>query len=100
MAKEREKIYFVYEGTDKRGSKVKGEVEGFNADLVKATLRKQGITPSKVKKKSKPLLGGGAAKVSPADIAVFSRQMSTMMNAGYSLLILLAEAMRNQPCKT
>ena len=84
MAKEREKIYFVYEGTDKRGSKVKGEVEGFNADLVKAALRKQGISVKKIRKKPKSL--GGQKKVTPSDIAVFSRQMSTMMNAGVPMV--------------
>lgn len=84
MAKQREKIYFTYEGRDKRGGKVKGEVEGFNIDLVKATLRKQGITPTKVKKKGKSL--GGAKKITPADIAIFSRQMSTMMNAGVPMV--------------
>lgn len=85
-AKMQDKLYFLYEGTDKRGNKVKGEVEGFNADLVKAGLRKQGITVTKVRKKSKSLLGGGAKKITPSDIAVFSRQMSTMMNAGVPMV--------------
>lgn len=85
-AKIQDKLYFLYEGTDKRGNKVKGEVEGFNADLVKAGLRKQGVTVTKVRKKPKPLLGDGAKKVTASDIAVFSRQMSTMMNAGVPMV--------------
>ena len=49
---------FVWEGKDKRGQKVKGEVGGQNVSLVKASLRRQGINPTKVRKKAKPLFGG------------------------------------------
>ncbi len=82
--KERKKLYFTYEGTDKRGAKIKGEVEGYNVDLVKAGLRKQGITPTKVRQKRMSSVKKG--KVTPADISVFSRQMSTMMNAGVPMV--------------
>lgn len=83
----REKIYFLYEGTDKRGSRIKGEMEGFNTELVKAALRKQGITPLRVKKKPKPLFGGSGGKsIIPKDIAVFARQLATMMSAGVPLV--------------
>ncbi len=50
---------FVWEGTDKKGTKVKGELSSQNPTLVKAQLRKQGITPVKVRKKGISLLGRG-----------------------------------------
>jgi type IV pilus assembly protein PilC len=82
----REKIYFLYEGTDRKGTRVKGEMEGFNAELVKAALRKQGINPSLVKKKGKPLFGGGGKKITAKDIAIFARQMAVMMSSGVPLV--------------
>lgn len=82
----REKIYFQYEGMDRKGARVKGEMEGFNVELVKAALRKQGINPLVVKKKSKPLLGGGGKKIVTKDIAIFARQMATMMSSGVPLV--------------
>lgn len=50
---------FIWEGTDKKGSKVKGELTGQNPMLVKAQLRKQGINPLKVRKKGITLFGAG-----------------------------------------
>ena len=79
------KIQFVWEGVNKQGHKIKGEETALNADLVKAALRKQGITPKKVKKKPQPLFGG-AKKITPGDIAVFSRQLATMLKAGVPLV--------------
>ena len=76
---------FVWEGKDKKGQKVKGESGGQNIALVKASLRRQGINPTKVRKKSKPLFGGGG-RVTPKDIAIFSRQLATMMNSGVPLV--------------
>ncbi|EMU9081478.1 type 4a pilus biogenesis protein PilC, partial [Pseudomonas aeruginosa] len=76
---------FIWEGTDKKGAKVKGELTGQNPMLVKAHLRKQGINPLKVRKKGISLLGAGK-KVKPMDIALFTRQMATMMGAGVPLL--------------
>jgi len=76
---------FVWEGRDKRGQKVKGEVGGQNVSLVRATLRRQGINPTKVRKKPKPLLGG-KRKVRAKDIALFSRQLATMMSSGVPLV--------------
>lgn len=76
---------FAWEGTDKRGGKIKGEISGINPALVKAQLRKQGINPLKVRKKSQLSLGGGK-KIKPMDIAIFTRQMATMMRAGVPLL--------------
>jgi len=76
---------FVWEGRDKRGQKVKGEVGGQNVSLVRATLRRQGINPTKVRKKPKPLFGG-KRKIRAKDIALFSRQLATMMSSGVPLV--------------
>ncbi|PZW49768.1 type II secretion system F family protein [Pseudomonas sp. URMO17WK12:I2] len=76
---------FVWEGKDRKGSIVKGELSGQNPALVKAQLRKQGINPTKVRKKGMSL-GGAGKKIKPLDIALFARQMATMMKAGVPLL--------------
>ncbi|MBX8602615.1 type II secretion system F family protein [Pseudomonas cichorii] len=76
---------YTWEGLDKKGSKMKGELSGHNPALIKAQLRKQGINPTKVRKKSVSLFGNGK-KIKPLDIAFFSRQMATMMKAGVPLL--------------
>ena len=80
-----EKIEFTYQGTDRKGKKVKGEIYALNEALAKGELRKQGINPMRVKKKPQPLFGG-AAKIKPVDIAIFSRQMATMMKSGVPLV--------------
>jgi type IV pilus assembly protein PilC len=88
---------FAWEGTDKKGSKVKGEASGINPALVKAQLRKQGINPTKVRKKSVSLFSSGK-KIKPIDIALFARQMATMMKAGVPLLQafdIIAEGLDN-----
>ncbi len=77
---------FVWEGRDRQGKTVKGEMSGQSDALVKAVLRRQGINPIKVRKKPKPLFGGGGKKITPKDIAVFSRQMATMMSSGVPLV--------------
>ncbi|ALN20685.1 MULTISPECIES: type II secretion system F family protein [Pseudomonadaceae] len=76
---------FAWEGTDRKGGKVKGELSGQSPALVKAQLRKQGINPIKVRKKAVSLFGAGK-KIKPMDIALFTRQMATMMKAGVPLL--------------
>ena len=77
---------FIWEGKDNKGKKVKGETTGVNLSLVKANLRRQGINASKIKKKSKPLFGGGKGKIKSKDISIFSRQLATMMDAGVPLV--------------
>lgn len=77
---------YVWEGTDKSGKKVKGERSGQSDALIKAVLRREGIKPIKVKKKSKPLLGGGGKKISTKDITIFARQLATMMSSGVPLV--------------
>ena len=77
---------FVWSGTDKRGTRMKGETLAKNASLLKAELRKQGITPTTVKPKAKPLFGAAGKTISARDIAVFSRQIATMMQSGVPLV--------------
>ncbi|MDI9274624.1 type II secretion system F family protein [Stenotrophomonas sp. PFBMAA-4] len=77
---------FVWEGTDKRGVKMKGEQAAKNANLLRAELRRQGINPGVVKLKPKPLFGSAGKKISPKDIAFFSRQMATMMKSGVPIV--------------
>ena len=77
---------YTWVGTDKRGVKIKGEQSAKNLSLVKAELRRQGINPTKVRKKTKPLFGGGGRRIKPQDIAVFSRQLATMMAAGVPMV--------------
>ncbi|OEC38852.1 type II secretion system protein F [Pseudomonas sp. 1D4] len=89
---------FSWEGTDKKGAKVKGDMSGVNPSLVKAQLRKQGINPTKVKKKGASLFSKGK-KIKPLDIALFTRQMATMMKAGVPLLQsfdIISEGVDNQ----
>lgn len=76
---------FSYEGIDRKGSKVKGEITGKGPALVRAELRKQGIQAKKVVKKREISLGG-KKKIKPMDIALFTRQMATMMKAGVPLV--------------
>ena len=77
---------FVWEGTDKRGVKMKGEQLAKNANLLKAELRRQGITPKVVKPKSKPLFGAAGKTIKAKDIAFFSRQMAIMMKSGVPIV--------------
>ncbi|MDG4549649.1 MAG: type II secretion system F family protein [Candidatus Contendobacter sp.] len=76
---------FKWEGTDKRGTRVKGELRGANQNMIKAELRRQGIIPLQVRKKAKPLFNFGDA-VKPKDIMLFSRQLCTMLGAGIAVV--------------
>ena len=75
---------YVYKGKSKDGRPVKGELTGSSPALIKAQLRKQGVIAQSVRKKPKDLFGSKPIK--PKDIAVFSRQMATMMKAGVPLI--------------
>ena len=89
---------FTYKGTDKKGKKIQGEVNGSSAALVKAQLLKQGIRATGVKKKPKPLFSN-KKPIKPMDIAVFTRQMATMMKAGVPLVQsfeLVADGVENE----
>ncbi|HID80913.1 MAG TPA: type II secretion system F family protein [Chromatiales bacterium] len=85
MAARAEKVTFVWQGMNKKGDRVTGETDALNENLAKAELRRQGINPTKVKKKPKPLFGSGK-KITSKDISVFSRQLATMMSAGVPLV--------------
>jgi type IV pilus assembly protein PilC len=75
---------FAWEGTDKKGHRVKGKSLAPDEKALRADLRRQGIAPSRVKKQSTALKSGG--KVKAEDIAVFSRQLATMLAAGIPLV--------------
>jgi len=77
---------FTWTGKDKRGITLKGETLGKNANLVKADLRKQGITPTRVAPKAKPLFGSAGKRITAREIAIFSRQLATMMQSGVPMV--------------
>ncbi len=77
---------FVWEGTDKRGTRMKGEQQAKSVSLLRAELRRQGINPTTVKTKPKPLFGGAGKKISTKDITVFSRQIATMIKSGVPIV--------------
>ena len=80
---------FIWEGTDRNGNRKKGETQAKNSALAKAQLRKEGINVLKIKPKPKPLFGMGGARrktITPLDIAIFARQLATMMKAGVPLV--------------
>jgi type IV pilus assembly protein PilC len=80
---------FVWQGTDKRGVRMKGEQLAKNANLLRAELRRQGINPDQVKAKPKPLFGAAGKAIGTKDIAFFSRQMATMMKSGVPIVSAL-----------
>ena len=93
-------ITFVWNGLDRHGRKGQGEIVATSQALAKAQLRKQGITAKSVKKKSKPLFSTMGKDIKAADIAIFSRQMATMMKAGVPLVQsfeIVQEGLENPP---
>src|SRR5688500_8199915 len=75
-------VVFEWEGRDRNGKQVRGETRAAGENQVQASLRRQGITPTKVKKRRMR----AGAKIKPKDIAIFTRQLATMMKAGVPLL--------------
>lgn len=73
---------FEWEGKDRNGKQVRGETRAVGVNQVQATLRRQGVTPTKIKKRR---MGGGSS-IKPKDMAIFTRQLATMMKAGVPLL--------------
>jgi type IV pilus assembly protein PilC len=76
---------FEWVGSDNKGKRIKGESRAASMALVRADLRRQGINPLKVKKKS-TLFGKRKKAITAKDIAVFSRQLATMMSSGVPLV--------------
>jgi type IV pilus assembly protein PilC len=71
---------------DKRGKRMKGDMPAKNASLVKAELRRQGMNPQTVRERSKPLFGATGSTIKPGDVAIFSRQIATMMASGVPMI--------------
>jgi type IV pilus assembly protein PilC len=90
MAKQQKTSIFVWEGVNRRGQPVKGEISALNSAYAKAHLRKQGIEPRKVKKAAEPLFGIGSGssgkRIKASDITFFTRQMATMVKSGVPLV--------------
>ena len=76
---------FLWEGTDKNGKKIKGKSLANDEATVRADLRRQGVVPTRIRKQRKGLFAGGG-KITTADIAIFSRQLATMLSAGIPLV--------------
>lgn len=76
---------FAWEGMNRKGARIKGEARASSVEMVRADLRRQGVSPLKVRKKMQPLTMG-KKPIKTADIAVFSRQLATMMSAGVPLV--------------
>ncbi|MGB5471361.1 MAG: type II secretion system F family protein [Woeseiaceae bacterium] len=76
---------FLWEGTDKSGKKVKGKTLANDEATVRADLRRQGVVPTRIRKQRKGLFAG-SGKIETADIAIFSRQLATMLSAGIPLV--------------
>ena len=81
-AKSIKDIVFEYEGKDKNGKIVRGEMRAGGEAMVSASLRRQGILTTKIKKRR---MSGGRS-IKQKDIAIFTRQLSTMMRAGVPLI--------------
>ncbi len=100
-------VTFQWEGTNRRGQKIEGEMLGENSAIVKAQLRKQGITPKKLRRKQEGLFGmggggGGSKKIKTMDITIFLRQLATMTKAGVPLmqgLEIVADGLENPAMK-
>jgi type IV pilus assembly protein PilC len=76
-------VAFAWEGRDKRGARIKGKSLAPDEQTLRAELRRQGVAPSRIRKQRQAIRGG---KVNPGDIAVFSRQLATMLAAGIPLV--------------
>ena len=76
---------FLWEGTDRNGKKIKGKSLAKDEATVRADLRRQGVVPSRIRKQRQGLFAGGG-KITTGDIAIFSRQLATMLAAGIPLV--------------
>ncbi len=81
--REASKTLFEWEGKDKKGNKIRGSMAAQNVDIIKAKLRRQGIIPTKIKKQAAQKRG---KKIEAGDIAIFARQLTTMMQSGIPMV--------------
>jgi len=79
-------VMYDWTALDKRGKRMTGEMQAKNAALVKAELRRQGMNPQTVRERAKPLFGSSGSTVKPRDVAIFSRQIATMMASGVPMV--------------
>ncbi len=87
MADKKEtQIDFIWEGIDKQGNKTKGEISAKSETVARTELRRMNVRVKKIKAKPKPLLGAKVQKITPGDIAIFARQLATMLEAGVPLV--------------
>ena len=86
MAEQTDQLDFIWEGVDKNRKKVNGVIPAKSEVVAKTELRRQGYRVTKIKKKPKPLFSPRIKAITPADIAVFSRQLATMLKAGVPLV--------------
>lgn len=86
MAEQIEQIDFVWAGTGKNKQKAGGIISAKSEAIAKAELRRQGYRVTKFKQKPKPLFSAKVQKITPGDIAIFTRQLSTMLKAGVPLV--------------
>ena len=73
------KAPFLWEGTDRKGKKIKGKAMAADEATVRADLRRQGVVPTRIRKQRKSMFAGGGT-VTTTDIAIFSRQLATMLS--------------------
>ncbi len=85
MANETEQLDFIWEGLDKSRKKSKGEITAKSEILARNELKRQGYRVTKIRKKSKPFFTR-SQKITASDIAIFSRQLATMLKAGIPLV--------------
>ncbi|TVR92490.1 MAG: type II secretion system F family protein [Wenzhouxiangellaceae bacterium] len=96
-----ELVTFQWTGKDRRGKVLKGEKTGRSDTIIKAELRQQGITPTKVRKKPKSF-GEAGKRITARDIATFSRQLATMLTSGIPLVqsfLIISQATENPRLK-
>ncbi len=86
MAEQTEQIDFVWAGTDKKRQKAGGIISAKSEIIAKTELRRQGYRVTKFKKKPKPLFSEKVQAITPGDIAIFARQLATMLKAGVPLV--------------
>jgi len=79
------KAPFLWEGTDRKGKKIKGKAMAADEATVRADLRRQGVVPTRIRKQRKSLFSGSGS-ITTTDIAIFSRQLATMLGAGIPLV--------------